>query len=141
LISSQTLSQKSDEKPIFNYDQDDIFERLNEMQKQAICFTEAPLLILAGVGTGKTETLMRKYSYLIGHKGYHPTNIMSVTFTNKASRSMKERAAKILKCTLKALDCAWISTFHALSLRILKENNNYKLVGLKDDFHPLEEGD
>lgn len=90
------------------------------MQAKAVRYTKRPLLILAGVGTGKTETLMRKYAYMIGHKGILPRNIMSVTFTNKAAKEMKKRAVKVLKCESSALDTAWINTFHSLSLKLLR---------------------
>jgi DNA helicase-2/ATP-dependent DNA helicase PcrA len=97
-----------------------------------------PLLILAGVGTGKTETLMRKYAYLLA-SGIWPRSIMCVTFTNKAAREMQERAAQVLKKNPKDLDGSWINTFHSLSLKILKENQNYSKVGLSDDFHVVDD--
>ena len=64
---------------------------------------------------------------------------MCVTFTNKAAREMQERAAHVLKVKPRQLEGSWINTFHSLSLRMLKENQNYKLVGLKDDFHVVDE--
>jgi DNA helicase-2/ATP-dependent DNA helicase PcrA len=99
------------------------------------------LLILAGVGTGKTETLMHKYAYLISHIRVQPRNIMSVTFTNKAAKEMKKRAVKILQCSFSDLDDAYINTFHSLSYRILRERDNYLKVGLKDEFHVLDTSD
>ena len=61
-----------------------LFSNLNKKQKEAIEYNDTPLLILAGVGTGKTQTLMSKYAYLI-QKGVLPQNILAVTFTNKAA--------------------------------------------------------
>ncbi|TNV83096.1 hypothetical protein FGO68_gene12902 [Halteria grandinella] len=133
---------KTDEEDTFpQLDKDILLKDLNKMQRKAARYVKKPLLILAGVGTGKTETLMRKYAYLIGHLRYDPSNILSVTFTNKAAKEMKHRAAKILNCPYKRLKEGWISTFHSLSLRILKEHSNYKLVGLKDEFHILDPPD
>ena len=65
----------------------DLLSRLNDQQIKAVKHTGSPLLILAGVGTGKTETLMRKYAYLLA-SGIHQKSIMCVTFTNKAAREM-----------------------------------------------------
>ena len=98
------------------------------------------MLILAGVGTGKTETLMRKYAYLLS-KGINPSRIMCVTFTNKAAKEMKKRAASILESDLDYFDKAFINTFHSLSYRILKTDKNYLHVGLKEDFHILDKED
>ena len=117
----------------------DLLSRLNDQQIKAVKHTGSPLLILAGVGTGKTETLMRKYAYLLA-SGIHQKNIMCVTFTNKAAREMQERAAHVLKMNPKDLGgSSWINTFHSLSLRMLKENQHYKMVGLADDFHVVDD--
>ena len=68
-----------------------MFGDLNEKQVEAVKHENSPLLVLAGVGTGKTETLMIKYAYLI-LRGCDPNNILGVTFTNKAAIEMQERA-------------------------------------------------
>ena len=82
------------------YDKEDVSETLlddlNSQQREAVMHKGSPLLILAGVGTGKTETLMRKYAYLIGVRNKLPKNIMCVTFTNKAAKEMQKRAAQRL---------------------------------------------
>ena len=101
----------------------------------------SPLLILAGVGTGKTETLMRKYAYLIGARNKHPRNIMCVTFTNKAAKEMQKRASQRLGYDEEQISDSWINTFHSLSNKLLRENENYKLVGLKDAYHILDPED
>jgi DNA helicase-2/ATP-dependent DNA helicase PcrA len=115
-----------------------LLSKLNDQQVKAVKHSGTPLLILAGVGTGKTETLMRKYAYLLA-SGIWPRSIMCVTFTNKAAREMQERAAHVLKKNPKDLDGSWINTFHSLSLKILKENQNYSKVGLSDDFHVVDD--
>ncbi len=105
-----------------------------------MCHSGRPLLILAGVGTGKTETLMRKYAYLIA-KGVDPTQIMCVTFTNKAAKEMQKRAAHILNLSLKDLDGSWINTFHSLSNKILEDEKNFEKAGLKEKYHILDSED
>ena len=101
----------------------------------------SPLLILAGVGTGKTETLMRKYTYLIGARKKKPHNIMCVTFTNKAAKEMRKRAALRLNCLEEEIAKSWINTFHSLSNKLLLEMDNYKLLGFKEGYHILDTED
>ena len=101
---------------------------------------KSPLLVLAGVGTGKTETLMIKYAYLI-LRGCDPNNILGVTFTNKAAIEMQERAVQKLEFEKGSLKGAWVNTFHSLSCRILREDENYRNVGLYADYHILTSED
>ena len=72
-----------------------IFNDLNESQKEAVRAIEGPVLVVAGPGTGKTLTIVRRIAYLI-HRGVGPENILAVTFTNRAAREMKERAEALL---------------------------------------------
>ena len=92
------------------------------------------------MGTGKTETLMRKYAYLLA-QGVSPWKIMCVTFTNKAAKEMQTRAATILQEDEDLFEGAWINTFHSLSNRILRQDKNCDLIGLKSDYHILDQGD
>ena len=78
---------KDTKDPITKATRNELLLNLNEQQIQAVKFRGAPLLILAGVGTGKTETLMMKYAYLYA-RGHEVRSIMSVTFTNKAATEM-----------------------------------------------------
>ena len=93
-----------------------IYDTLNDRQKEAVFYTEGPLLILAGAGSGKTRVLTHRIAYLIAEKGINPWNILAITFTNKAAREMKERVAAI---TEKG-DEVWVSTFHSTCVKLLR---------------------
>jgi DNA helicase-2/ATP-dependent DNA helicase PcrA len=95
-----------------------IFNDLNESQKEAVRAIEGPVLVVAGPGTGKTLTIVRRIAYLI-HRGVCPENILAVTFTNRAAREMKERAEALLG---KNSGNMLIGTFHLLGLNILRDN-------------------
>lgn len=95
----------------------DIYQNLNDRQREAVFYTKGPLLILAGAGSGKTRVLMHRIAYLI-ESGVDPFNIMAITFTNKAAASMKERLGLILGDTNS--DRVWTATFHSSCVRILR---------------------
>ncbi|APZ94486.1 ATP-dependent helicase [Fuerstiella marisgermanici] len=92
---------------------------LNPPQRQAVETLSGPLLVLAGAGTGKTRVITFRMANLIRH-GIRPDRILSVTFTNKASREMRERALKLLGSRVKAKPV--VSTFHAYCVRVLRED-------------------
>lgn len=93
-------------------------EKLNKEQREAVLHTEGPLLILAGAGSGKTRVLTYRIAYLIEEKSVYPSNILAITFTNKAAREMKDRVQSLIGGT----DNMWISTFHSTCVRILRKN-------------------
>src|SRR3970040_806947 len=96
-----------------------ILEGLNVQQKEAVTSTEGPLLIIAGAGTGKTTAITRRIAYLIEKKLAKPSEILALTFTEKAAGEMEERVDVLVPYGY--ID-TWISTFHALGDRILREN-------------------
>lgn len=93
-------------------------EKLNKEQAEAVLQTEGPVLILAGAGSGKTRVLTYRIAYLIEEKSVYPSNILAITFTNKAAREMKDRVGKLIG----NVDNMWISTFHSACTRILRKN-------------------
>ena len=110
---------------------------LNEHQKEAVLTTEGAVMVMAGAGSGKTRVLTYRIAYLISELGIDPTNILAVTFTNKAAREMKERVANILNMNV---DHLWISTFHSFCARFLRREIRY-LNTYKNDFVIIDEDD
>ena len=91
---------------------------LNEEQIKPAMDTNGAILVTAGAGSGKTRLLTERISYLINECGVSPSNILAITFTNKATNEMKERLAKVCENA----DQIWISTFHSMCAKILREN-------------------
>ncbi|MFT8325169.1 DNA helicase PcrA [Oenococcus sicerae] len=98
----------------------DLLAGLNDKQKEAVLTTEGPLLIMAGAGSGKTRVLTHRVAYLVQQKHIDPWSILAITFTNKAAREMKERIARLVD--QKDARAIWVSTFHALSARVLRRD-------------------
>ncbi|MEQ2130555.1 DNA helicase PcrA [Caldanaerobacter subterraneus KAk] len=96
----------------------EILANLNEQQKEAVTTTEGPLLILAGAGSGKTRVLTHRIAYLIKEKKVSPSNILAITFTNKAAEEMKTRVENLLGY----IGDLWVSTFHSACVRILRRD-------------------
>ncbi|TND09653.1 MAG: DNA helicase II / ATP-dependent DNA helicase PcrA [Bacteroidetes bacterium] len=96
---------------------DNYLEELNDVQRAAVECTEGPVMIVAGAGSGKTRVLTYRVAHLI-RKGVDPFNILSLTFTNKAARQMKNRIADIIG-TSEARNL-WMGTFHSVFARILR---------------------
>ena len=110
---------------------------LNEKQKEAV-ITNGPLFVIAGAGSGKTYTLTAKVSYLIKHYGYDPKKILVLTFTNKASKELKERV--ISSCGPLAMNL-WVFTFHAFAKKILSLHLNELGLGYTNSFSIIDDDD
>lgn len=95
----------------------DILQNLNDEQQKALLQTEGAVLVVAGAGSGKTRLLTHRIAYLIKEKHVSPYNILAITFTNKASKEMKERCDQIVGQE----GNVWISTFHSMCARILRK--------------------
>lgn len=103
------------------------FGQVNDSQREAIQTTEGPVLMIAGPGTGKTFTLVKRLVYLVVEKEVKPSEIMVVTFTEKAGKELITRISnEFIKYNLNLnLNEMYIGTFHSVCLRILKENSEY----------------
>nr|WP_067288795.1 DNA helicase Rep [Marinobacterium profundum] len=111
--------------------------KLNPRQKEAVEYVGGPLLVLAGAGSGKTSVITRKIAYLIHKCGVEGRHIAAVTFTNKASREMKERVGQLVKG--KEARGLKVSTFHNLGLNIIRRE--HRILGLKPAFSLFDDQD
>ena len=131
------------------FDLDDTFEQtpqqpqhfpflvgLNPEQKQAVEQTEGPVLVLSGAGTGKTRVLTTRIAYLLATGKASPWQILAVTFTNKASREMKDRLEKMIGLPARSV---WLGTFHSIGIKILSRYTSE--AGLKPNFIVLNTDD
>ncbi len=96
-----------------------IYDTLNDPQREAVNYTDGPLLILAGAGSGKTRVLTHRIAYLIDEKGVNPWNILAITFTNKAAGEMRNRVDQLVGYGSESI---WVSTFHSMCVRILRRH-------------------
>ena len=100
---------------------------LNDRQREAASKTDGPLLILAGAGAGKTKTITFRILHLI-KSGVKPSNVLAITFTNKAAKEMRERVWKLLSedkelnAPISFNEKPFVSTFHSLGVHIIREN-------------------
>lgn len=111
-------------------------EGLNEEQLRAVETLDGPVLMLAGAGTGKTKALTTRIAHLLVAGKAWPRQILAVTFTNKASREMKDRVSALIGGAAEGM---WLGTFHALAARMLRRHA--ELVGLKSNFTILDSDD
>jgi DNA helicase-2/ATP-dependent DNA helicase PcrA len=115
----------------------DYLQGLNEEQREAVLTIDGPLLVLAGAGTGKTRVLTTRIAHILTTKRAWPSEILSVTFTNKAAREMKERIGKLVGAGVEGMP--WLGTFHSIGARILRRHA--ELVDLRSDFTILDTDD
>lgn len=113
-----------------------LLDGLNSVQKEAASYTDGPLLILAGAGSGKTRVLTYRIAYLLEEGKCMPWEILAITFTNKAAKEMKERVEGLVGEVAKDI---WLGTFHSVCVRILKRE--IECLGYTRDFNILDELD
>lgn len=114
----------------------EILDKLNDKQREAASYTDGPLLILAGAGSGKTRVLTYKIAYLLEQNIVKPWEILAITFTNKAAREMKERVLSLVEENANDI---WLGTFHSICVRILKREIH--ALGYTRDFNIFDELD
>ena len=103
---------------------------LNPEQRLAVETLDGPVLVLAGAGTGKTRVLTMRIAHILSLGRARPSEILSVTFTNKAAREMKHRVGEIVGSVVEGMP--WLGTFHSIGVKILRRHA--EMVGLKSDF-------
>ena len=109
---------------------------LNDAQRRAVEAVDGPVLVLAGAGTGKTRVLTTRLAHILAMRRAFPSELLAVTFTNKAAREMRERLEAMIG---RAADGVWLGTFHAIAARILRRHA--EAVGLKSSFTILDTDD
>ena len=110
---------------------------LNKEQKEAVSHFDGPLLIVAGAGSGKTKVLTSRITHIIKSKKAFPSQILAVTFTNKAAQEMQSRVSLMLK--KEATGLSWLGTFHSISAKILRKHAG--AVGLNSNFSIIDQDD
>jgi DNA helicase-2/ATP-dependent DNA helicase PcrA len=110
---------------------------LNAEQREAVLATDGPVLVLAGAGTGKTRVLTTRLAHILATRKAWPGQILSVTFTNKAAREMKERIGALIGGVVEGMQ--WLGTFHSIGAKMLRRHA--ELVGLKSNFTILDTDD
>jgi DNA helicase II / ATP-dependent DNA helicase PcrA len=113
-----------------------LLEGLNEQQRAAVTHSGAPLLIVAGAGSGKTRVLTHRIAYLLAARAVHPGQILAITFTNKAAGEMRERVEELVGPRANAM---WVMTFHSACVRILRRES--KKLGFTSSFSIYDAAD
>ena len=115
----------------------DYLLNLNEKQQEAVLHLDGPLLIVAGAGSGKTKVLTSRIAHIIKTHRAFSSQILAVTFTNKAAKEMQIRVSKLLR--KEATGLPWLGTFHSISSKILRKHA--EAVYLKSNFTILDQDD
>src|SRR3954462_9577929 len=115
-----------------------VFDKLNARQREAACLDARPLLILAGAGTGKTNTLAHRVAHLVV-EGAHPQRILLLTFSRRAALEMTRRTQRIVGELATPVRLPWSGTFHSIANRLIRRHCSR--VGLQPGFSVLDRGD
>ncbi|HVK91322.1 MAG TPA: ATP-dependent helicase, partial [Mycoplana sp.] len=115
----------------------DYLAGLNPEQREAVETLDGPVLVLAGAGTGKTRVLTTRIAHLLATGRAFPSQILAVTFTNKAAREMKERIGLLVGGAVEGMP--WLGTFHSIGVKLLRRHA--ELAGLRSDFTILDTDD
>jgi len=110
-------------------DHDGLLAGLNGPQRAAVTHTGSPLLVVAGAGSGKTRVLAHRVAYLLAARQVRPSQVLAITFTNKAAGEMKERVAALVGRQARMM---WVATFHSACVRLLRAEHDR--VGLRSTF-------
>lgn len=123
---------------------DPLLDGLNAPQREAVLATEGPVLMLAGAGTGKTAALTARLAHIIRNRLAWPSEILCVTFTNKAAREMKERVGHLVGPAVEGMP--WLGTFHAIAAKMLRRHaelaglqSNYTIIDTDDQLRVLKQ--
>ena len=123
---------------------DPLLSGLNAPQREAVLATEGPVLMLAGAGTGKTAALTARLAHIIRSRLAWPSEILCVTFTNKAAREMKERVGQLVGPAVEGMP--WLGTFHAIAAKMLRRHaelaglqSNYTIIDTDDQLRVLKQ--
>ena len=115
----------------------DYLKGLNPEQRRAVETLEGPVLVLAGAGTGKTRVLTTRIAHILSLGRAYPSQILAVTFTNKAAREMKARISQLVGAAVEGMP--WLGTFHSIGVKLLRRHG--ELVGLSTNFTILDTDD
>src|SRR5664280_811224 len=122
--------------PVTSRDPESLLEGLNPQQRAAVIHHGAPLLIVAGAGSGKTRVLAHRIAHLLAAREVRPGQILAITLTNKAAGEMRDRVASLIGARSQGM---WVSTFHSACVRILRREASH--VGLKSTFSIYDAAD
>ena len=134
IVPSSTASSESDGNPFL--------KGLNPPQREAVLTTEGPVLMLAGAGTGKTAALTHRLAHLVAQRLAWPSEILCVTFTNRAAREMRERVGQLIGPAVEGQVSSifpWLGTFHAIGAKMLRRHA--ELAGLQSNFTIIDTDD
>ncbi|MEY4160567.1 MAG: hypothetical protein RLZZ136_1188, partial [Pseudomonadota bacterium] len=123
--------------PPIDPSQDPLIAGLNDPQREAVLTTEGPVLMLAGAGTGKTAALTARLAHLVRSRRAWPSEILCVTFTNRAAREMRERVGQLIGPAVEGMP--WLGTFHAIAAKLLRRHA--ELVGLQSNYTIIDTDD